>query len=78
MGWALGIATYVVIWWVTLFAVLPWGVKSQHESGEMVPGSDPGAPKTPHLGLKLLVNSGVAFAVWLALFALVEAGVIPI
>ena len=35
------LAIYFVIWWIVLFAVLPWGVHSQHESGEMTPGTDP-------------------------------------
>ena len=38
------IAIYFLIWWVTLFAVLPWGVRNQEESGEVAPGTDPGAP----------------------------------
>jgi len=31
------IAIYFIIWWVVLFAVLPWGVRSQEESGEVTP-----------------------------------------
>ena len=27
------IAIYFVIWWLVLFAVLPFGVRSQHEAG---------------------------------------------
>ena len=38
------IAIYFLIWWLTLFAVLPWGVRSQTEAGEFAPGTDPGAP----------------------------------
>ena len=41
------IAIYFLIWWVVLFAVLPWGVRSQEEAGEVVPGTDPGAPAAP-------------------------------
>ena len=44
------IAIYFIIWWVVLFAVLPWGVRSQQEHGAIVPGSDPGAPVMPALG----------------------------
>jgi predicted secreted protein len=47
-------AIYFLIWWVTLFAVLPWGVRNQEEAGEVVPGTDPGAPATHRLGRKLL------------------------
>ena len=63
MTWTTAAAIYFIIWWVVLFAVLPWGIHSQAESGEVVPGSDPGAPAIPHLGAKLvwttLVSTGV-------------------
>ena len=65
MSWPLGIAVYLVIWWTILFAVLPFGITSQRESGEIVPGSDPGAPSKPQLLLRLLVNSLVAAVIWL-------------
>jgi predicted secreted protein len=61
-----GIAIYFLIWWLTLFAVLPWGVRSQHEGEGMVPGSDPGAPILPRLWWKLLwttLVSAVIFAI---------------
>jgi predicted secreted protein len=60
------IAIYFLIWWLTLFAVLPFGVRSQHEGGDMVPGSDPGAPIVPRLLWKLFWTtfvSGVIFAI---------------
>ena len=44
------IAIYFIVWWVTLFVVLPWGVRNPHESGEPVAeGHDPGAPVNPQL-----------------------------
>jgi predicted secreted protein len=60
------IAIYFLIWWITLFAVLPFGVRSQHEGGDMVPGSDPGAPILPRLLWKLFwttIVSGVIFGI---------------
>jgi predicted secreted protein len=60
-----GFAIYFVIWWIALFLTLPFGVRSQHEDGEGSPGSDPGAPITAHMGLKLIwttVISAVIFA----------------
>jgi len=54
------IAIYFVIWWTTLFAVLPLGVRSQIESGEVSPGSDPGAPtKTPVFKI-IAINTAVS------------------
>jgi predicted secreted protein len=54
------IAIFFLIWWVVLFAVLPLGIRSQHESGEIVPGTDPGAPAIPNLGRKLLWTTAVS------------------
>lgn len=65
MGWLFGIAVYFVIWWITLFAVLPFGVQSQHETGNVVPGSESGAPVRPLLLKKLLANTVLAAVVWL-------------
>jgi predicted secreted protein len=67
MSLATSIAIYFIIWWVVLFAVLPWGVRSQHEAGEIAPGSDPGAPTIPRLKRKLVWTTIVAalvFALW--------------
>jgi predicted secreted protein len=64
------IAIFFLIWWVTLFAVLPFGVRSQHEAGPdaepQAPGTDPGAPTHFSLGRKLLWTtavSGVIYAI---------------
>ena len=61
------IAIFFLIWWVVLFAVLPWGVRSQHEGGEAIaPGTDPGAPADPELGRKLLWTTLVACVIFAA------------
>ena len=57
-------AIYFIVWWITLFAVLPFGVRSQAESGEVVPGSDPGAPAIPNLKMKLVWTTLVSAAVF--------------
>ena len=65
------LAVYFVIWWIALFVVLPWGVHSQQELGEVTPGTDPGAPSLPNLGRKLVwttIVACVAFAAWYILY----------
>lgn len=60
------IALYFIIWWTMLFAVLPFGVRSQAEEGDVVHGSEPGAPAFPGLFRKAIVTSilsAVMFAV---------------
>ena len=68
MGVSTAFAIYFVIWWTTLFLVLPWGVRSQHEVGEVVPGSEPGAPARPNLRRIAIWNTVLASVVFLAWF----------
>jgi len=64
---SLAVAIFLTIWFTVLFAVLPIGVRSQGEmGGEIVPGTDPGAPHAPNLVFKAVVTtllSMVAFVV---------------
>jgi len=62
------VAVFFLIWWVVLFAVLPWGVHSQHETGDIAPGTDPGAPVLPHLRRKLVVTTLVAGVLFVACY----------
>jgi predicted secreted protein len=63
------VAIFFLIWWVVLFAVLPWGVRSQHEGGgEIAPGTDPGAPAIPHLKRKLLWTTLVSAVIFAACY----------
>ncbi len=64
MGWSLGIGMYFVIWWTSLMIVLPFGIQSQREAGEVVPGSEPGAPVHPYLLRRVLANTVLAAVIW--------------
>ncbi|HEY2186473.1 MAG TPA: DUF1467 family protein [Xanthobacteraceae bacterium] len=71
MSLGTAIAIYFIIWWTVLFAVLPWGVRSQEESGTVARGTDPGAPSIPNLKRKLLWNtivSAIVFMVWYLIY----------
>jgi predicted secreted protein len=62
------LAIFFLIWWVVLFAVLPWGIRSQHEEEDMVAGTDPGAPVSVRIGRKLLWTTLVALAIYAVCF----------
>jgi len=65
-----GLAVYFVIWWIVLFTVLPWGVKTSQESGEpLVPGQADSAPARPNLWRKALWTSLIS-AILFGLFLL--------
>lgn len=59
-----GLALYFVIWWITLFAVLPFGIRSQHEAGDVVAGTEPGAPVLPGLLKKAVITSLIAAVIF--------------
>jgi predicted secreted protein len=59
------LSLYFLVWWTTLFAVLPFGVRSQTEVGDVAPGSDPGAPSLPALNEKAVWTSLAAGLVFL-------------
>jgi predicted secreted protein len=62
------IAVFFVIWWLTFVAVLPIGDRSQHEAGEVVAGTEPGAPVTPRLLRKALITTVLALGLTALLF----------
>ena len=54
MGLTTAALIYLLVWWVVLFAVLPFGVTRDTAPGR---GHDPGAPQTPHMGRKIAAVS---------------------
>jgi len=78
MSTATALATFFLIWWVTLFAVLPWGVRSQHEAGAMAPGTDPGAPVQFRVGWKLLWTTLIAAVVFAAFYVVYNAHIVTL
>ncbi|MDB5621632.1 MAG: hypothetical protein JWR39_195 [Devosia sp.] len=57
------VAVFFVLWWLCFVAVLPIGTQSQHELGEVVSGTDPGAPAAPALLRKALIATALALVV---------------
>lgn len=64
-------AIFFVVWWIVLFAVLPWGVKTQAEAGETILGTVRSAPVRPNGWKKIATTTIVAaiivFGIWLAI-----------
>ena len=71
MSIALAIALYIVIWWTLLFAVLPWGIRTQGEVGEVVPGTPASAPVKTRLlrafAINTVLSALVLAVVWLVI-----------
>jgi predicted secreted protein len=65
------IAIYAIIWWVVLFAMLPIGVRTQAEEGEVAPGTAESAPHQPRLLAKMLATTVVASIVFAIVYAII-------
>jgi predicted secreted protein len=74
MNWFTAIVTYLTMWWIVLFCVLPFGIRSQAEMGEVAEGTDPGAPAFPNMGKKLLWTTGITAVVWGLLALIISSG----
>lgn len=68
-----GIIVYLLIFWVTLFAVLPWGNAPDQEKA---PEDMGGAPANPRIKQKFLITAGVSVILWGIVFALIKSDVI--
>jgi predicted secreted protein len=70
MSLVLAIATYLIIWVITLFAVLPFGVRTAAEAGERgVAGQADSAPMRPMLAKKALWTTLVATIIFALYYA---------
>jgi predicted secreted protein len=78
MTLGLALAIYAIIWWVVLFAMLPIGVRSQEEHGEVAPGTTESAPHQPRLLAKMLATTVVASIVFAAVYVIIVHKVIAL
>jgi predicted secreted protein len=57
---------------------LPFGVRSQHEDGESVPGTDPGAPIASQMGRKLIWTTAISAIIFASAMLAFNAGYLNI
>jgi predicted secreted protein len=69
------LAVYFLIWWITLFAVLPFGMNRQAEASD-TPGTDPGAPLKNVMWRKIGWTTLVATVVFAVLAAVYASGIV--
>lgn len=74
-SWGTGIPIFVVIWWLVLFLVLPFGVRAP-TAEEMEPGQEPGAPVKPMLIRKMLICTAITTLLWIIFYFIADSGLI--
>lgn len=71
-----GVILYTVLWFLTLFVVLPFGQKSQAEAGRVVPGTPAGAPADPRMKRKLIWTTMISAALWVVIAWVIFSGAV--
>ena len=74
MSLASGLATYFIIWWISLFLVLPFGVKTQQEveGHEQRLGTMPSAPASSRMPMRILATTILACIIFATYYWAVE------
>jgi predicted secreted protein len=71
-----GLAIYGIVWFLTLFIVLPFGVVSQGEAGDIVPGSTESAPAQPRIVKKLVGTTVLSIILYAILYLVLTTGML--
>jgi len=75
MSVAFGMAIFFMLWWIILFAILPFGMRrTQEEAGEVLPGSEPSAPDRPQFLKVIVMTTIVTTIVFAGYVALRQSG----
>lgn len=59
-----GMAIYFIIWWISLFAMLPLGLRTQAEENQIIPGTVASAPARARIGLAFFRTTIVATVIF--------------
>ena len=73
MTWVSVAAIYFILWWLVLFATLPFGLRTQDDEDDVTLGTVPSAPKGPHM-LRAFARTTIISALILGGFYLVTRG----
>ena len=75
MTWFATTVTFLLVWWLVLFMVLPFGARPPDQ---IEPGTAPSAPARPRIGLKFLITTLIAVALTALILWLVNSGMIQL
>jgi len=78
MGITSAIVLFAVIWFMVFFVVLPLGLKTQSEMGEVVPGTHGSAPGNLDIKHKVKITSIWAVGLWIVIAGTILSGLITV
>ena len=66
MDWFTGIIVFILIWWTSIFIVLPFGLKRDEK----------GMPNDPNIKQKILMITVLSAVLWVLIYILIDADII--
>ena len=76
MNWFSALVVWLIIWWLVLFIILPIGIRGQAEEGDIVAGSEPGAPHKLDIKRKFIQTTIIASVLWALACAIILSGLV--
>lgn len=76
MNWFSAFVIWLILWWLTLFIILPIGIRGQAEEGEIVEGSEPGAPHKLDIKRKFVQTTIITSGLWVIACGVILSGVV--
>ena len=72
------IVLFAVIWFLTFLIIIPFRVKTQGDLGDIVKGTQAGAPEIHNLSSKAIITTGVSFILWSIITLIILSEIITI
>ncbi|PQO24963.1 DUF1467 domain-containing protein [Rhodobacteraceae bacterium WD3A24] len=70
------IVLFAVVWFMVLFIILPLGLKTQGESGDVTPGTPSSAPDEAQIWRKIKLVTLIAVILWAAIGGIILSGIV--
>ncbi|MGB5560594.1 MAG: DUF1467 family protein [Paracoccaceae bacterium] len=72
------IVLFAVIWFLVMFITLPIRLRTQGDEGEVVPGTQPGAPVNFNVKRTMLIVTGISVVLWAVIAGVIVFGGITV
>ncbi|MDU8943011.1 DUF1467 family protein [Ovoidimarina sediminis] len=73
-----GLVLYAVIWFLVLFILIPVGLETQGDRGEIEPGTHAGAPANFNVRKTVIRASWISALIWVVIAAVLFSGLISV
>lgn len=73
-----GLVLYAVLWFITLFVVLPLRLTTQSDTGQVVPGTHGSAPSDPQMRKRMGITTAISAVLWVIIAGIIISGIIAV